>query len=317
LKESIVICELEYDDDDDEDHDIYYEDNGEQKTDFIRMMKFIIENYELNSLPLIVSQVQEAFSSSQNKKGCIVVLITFHFNRYSETAVKRYFDEGIIECLLDILKSDSTEINLKLYIFYIFSKFTKELTKLNLVNVVNCVLKQSMKIMNENPSKTRVINQTMSHIAYILEGVNPNNVNLSEKDFEKLFNIAFLNINMGDYLHCISTFLNFCYRVDKRIMDKAIINLDHSGYFLRFEKIVKSLKFDFKPWLGETIKICIREISEEFELLEDLESNDLEFFHLFITLIILFGERCEMYISKYNVVDLMITFLEMELTVIA
>jgi hypothetical protein len=306
LNESILIFEL---------NDDYFSESDEMKFDYEEIMKIVIRHHHERSLDLIISEVKKYFSSDQIMRGCLIVLNTYDFFKwYAESVVKRFFENGIIESLMKILNSEFTDLRLKLTILKIFSMLSKEIMKLNLLNELNCILKESMKILNSWTEK----DETTTHISFthyfieIISNLN-SNVDISEINFEKLFNLL-LNFGAG-FLRSLCLLIHFRKGVDQilihKVMDKAFKFFEISCDAPHFEKIIKSLKFEFKPWLGETFKLCINKMNENTDF--DDESDYSEFFTMLNTLIEIFKKDCEVYISKYKLVDLMINYLKLDI----
>jgi hypothetical protein len=83
-------------------------------------------------------------------------------------------------------------------------------------------------------------------------------------------------------------------------------------FFLTSKLIIFSQPIKSENSIAETIKICLGKFQDLFVESEDDENYDLDVFTILKTLISVFREECEIYISKYKIVPLMIQFINLE-----
>jgi hypothetical protein len=231
-------------------------------------------------------------------------------------AFEEYVKEGIVESLLHFCESD--DLDLKELSLKTIIEFTPQLKELEMFAEMTKILKEFMNFIRLAPFEL-VRSEYFCIFFTTLKLFRFTDVDFGVLDFEKLFE---LNINdSSPEIEYANVLIECQIGVDqeliKKLIDKliGILNSDQmkemSSPYLHFEEIVKFMKLDFKPWMPETIKLAVIRITDFLIWPEDYWTVDeeLKIFTLLNTFIAVFWEDCEIYISKYKIVSLMINFM--------
>jgi hypothetical protein len=300
------------------------ESMNKPEDDYSTLIRKIMKSFPKSSIDFIVTSVKESFLAEKYLDGCIILHLTNNFESESLEAVSRFVEEGIIDQLLKIFENEN--INITYILFEFFSVICIFLIELKREQVVQIVLNKFMKVIRMINYPNFSSNSMFNIIFTITKLSNFNQkVDLSQLDFRELLEFV-LNNEDSSFLLFTSSLINCNQNPDqidknliKRVVDRSIeiINSDQVGRlpnpYSHFKIFVKFLKYDFRPWMVESIKIC-------FEKLQDLlvepdesdNTHDLDVFTILKMLIALFREDCEIYISKYKIVPLMIQFVNLE-----
>jgi hypothetical protein len=231
-------------------------------------------------------------------------------------AFEEYVKEGIVESLLHFCESD--DLDLKELSLKTIIEFTAQLKELEMFAEMTKILKEFMNFIRLAPFEL-VRSEYFCIFFNTIMFFRFTDVDFGVLDFEKLFE---LNINDSSLkIEYASVLIIFQIGVDqeliKKLIDKLIriLNSDQVkkmlSPFLYFEEIVEFMKLDFKPWMPETIKLAVIGITDFLIWPENhwTVDNEWEIFTLLKTLIAVFREDCEIYVSKYKIVSLMINFM--------
>jgi hypothetical protein len=278
------------------------------------------------SLELIVSEVKKAFLSEEYQRGCVFLNHSREFVQENLlVAVQEYIKEGFINQLLNLFnevkKFNGNEMNLKNLVLEIFTTISSEMMEMGMVDEVELIFKEYMKFIRSNPISNAI--RSLNNFIYFINKVSNSKFkqkpNFSEDDFGELIEFLLKNYNRWFFLQS-SLLLENNAGVHKeltgRLIDKLIGILasveseSMMSPFFHFADIVKFMKLDFKPWMSETIKLTMVRITDVCHVPESgWIEDDLEAFLLLKSLIAVFREDCEIYISKYKIVSLMINFM--------
>jgi hypothetical protein len=285
--------------------------------DYTELIDLIVKNFPETSMELIISQTKKSFCDHQYLRGSIILRLTNHFktkNHFKEKIFERLIDEGIFEILLNSLRFEST--HLIFIILQIYSIFSCELMESNMMDELKIIVKEFMKFFRTSPIYFK--KKILYFLAIFIKKTSKGRkiLDLSEIDFNELIEFMIENVD-ASFFHFSATFIRFG-KIDSNLvkfLDKSLEILNNEGgqwkiFFNSpnsfFSEIVRHLKFNFKPWINETIKLCLKGLNE---ILEDPEECNLEVFTLLASVISTFQGECEIYISKYKIVRLMVQFL--------
>jgi hypothetical protein len=276
------------------------------------LITILVKNFHQTSVGLIIFEVKKLIKSKNESMVCNILDNSIEIQEFTAEYFKLLVDEGIIDYLLSLFELKSNELNSM--ILCIFSKSMPNFVHFEMVDVINLFLKEFSKFFKKNP-----LNQKIYLMMFGIYNLSAHKENFVSKKLE----VDFKLINVKDLLKFILNFPNptfhmfanmligfqkdFKSDILKRVIDEVLnsINMNPNNYF-HVEWIVKKLKYDFKPWLGETMKICVKRLEDLLEDdLVDFELVDFDVFHLLNTLIEYFGEECELYISKYNIIEVL------------
>jgi hypothetical protein len=280
-----------------------------ERNDFLfQLTNLIIKTYQ-SSFDLLISEVKTLISDEYELMVCNL-LYSIELQDFSLKQVKILFDEGIIDYLLSLFKIESNELNSLILI--ILSKLISQLVHFRKFDLINLFLKEFMIFFRINYDSQ----EGSEDIYSIMHGLFELASEKLKLDSKKKLKIDFHLVNVEQLLefilkypnssfHYVAFFLfifqnNFESDILKRVIDKSIetINFYPEVNCISFvEKIVIFLKNKFRPWLHETIRVCAIHLGEETKL--------EQFFGLLRTLIEIFGEDCELYLSKYKVIGLL------------
>jgi hypothetical protein len=277
-----------------------------------KLITILVKKFHQTSIGLIISEVKKLIKFKNESMVCNILDNSIEIQEFTAEYFKLLVDEGIIDYLSSLFELKSNELNAM--IMCIFSKSMPKFVHFEMVDVINLFLKEFSEFLKKNPS-----NQKIYFMMFGIYNLSSQKENLVSKKLE----VDFKLINVKDLLEFILKYPNPTFHmfanmligfqkdfesdILKRVVDEVLdsINMNPNNYFY-VEWIVKKLKYDFKPWLGETIKICVNRLENLLEDdLIDFELVDFDVFHLLNTLIEYFGEECELYISKYNIIEVL------------
>jgi hypothetical protein len=275
-----------------------------------------MNSYPEKSLELIVSEVKKAFELNNIERGSIFLNRSLRFGENLKDAVKEYQKEGILNHLFNLFKLEDI-VREKYIALQIFSSISSGLMELNMLEELKNILKEFMNFIRSNPyffecGALNLLCFTISNISN-----SKNKLDLSDIDFEELFEIL-----MGDtnryYFENAYILLTYQTGVNKELIHKvidALIEILDSHWansmkypLMYFTKIVKLMKLDFKPWMPEIIKFSVERITELLDK-PNPEVDEIEVFNLLSNMIAVFRDDCEIYISKFKFVPLLLRFL--------
>jgi hypothetical protein len=276
------------------------------------LIESLIHFYPKRSLELIISEVKEAILSKDYERGCIILKKSREFRKYSLIALEEYVKEGIIDFLFNMFAIE----DLRDITFEIFAFLAKDLKKLEMFEELKTILKEFMKSIRLSPSLV-----PMKFLGVTLIEITETKpfMELSDIDFNEIFN--FISKSDDSLLFQVSSqFLQLPIEFNRQLLDIVfdqlfvILNSDqlwNMHYpFLFFENIINSMKLEFKPWMPQTIKLVVLRINELLNVDSDINDDELRAFTILNTLITLFKEDCEIYVSKYKVVESMLIFID-------
>jgi hypothetical protein len=279
------------------------------------LITILVKNFHQTSVGLIIFEVKKLIKSKNESMVCNILNDSIEIQEFTTEYFKLLVDEGIIDYLLSLFELKSNELNTM--ILCIISKSMPNFVHFEMVDVINLFLKEFSEFFKKNPS-----NQKIYLMMFGIYNLSPQKENLVSKKLEvdsKLINVEDLLEFILKYpnptFHMFANMLigfqkDFKSDILKRVIDEVLdsINLNPNiNCYFYVKWIVEKLKYDFKPWLGKTMKICANRL-EDLLLEDDLElseSIDFDVFHLLNTLIDNFGEECELYISKYKIIEVL------------
>jgi hypothetical protein len=291
--------------------------------DILKLISKIMHYFPKYSMDYIVSTVKKFFSTESYYCSCVILHQAINYYSVSFELVSRLSEEGIIDQLLKIFEmGDFLSTNL---IFEFFSVICICLAELKREDVIKIVLNENLKYirMNDRNIYTKSIYSLISTIVRLFD--DNQNVDLSPIDFEELFELILQNEDSfflyysGILIETHQNLKQMDKNLIKRVVNRSIEILksnqvsEMKNPYSSFETFVKFLKYDFRPWMVESIKICVVKLQDLLSEPEETdEIDEMEVFTILKTLIALFREDCEIYISKYKIVPMMIQFLNLE-----
>jgi hypothetical protein len=280
-----------------------------------KLIRSIVEHYPKTSHEWMISQAKNNLKSMKYLEFCKILSHFLHFQIEVEE-FQNYIDQGIFQSLLDLFKLNTLELNIE--ILKIASNVSNLLKELGMIDVLNLIFCEFMKIVrNSNSNATySVINSfllTLKRTSHLVP------LNLEEINFTEWFEFILSNQN-DSFLNYASRLLQFQRNVDQKLIDqvisKSFVILNSgtdSDSFSHFEEIMMFMKYEFRPWLTEMFKAIVKKLGKINK--NSISKNGVKLFSLLRTLIELFNEECEIYISRYKIIDLLIPLMKINISV--
>jgi hypothetical protein len=281
-----------------------------------KLIRSIVEHYPKTSHEWMISQAKNNLKSMKYFEFCKILSHSLHFQIEVEE-FQNYVDQGIFQSLLGLFKLNALELNI--LVLEIASNVSNLLKEMGMIDVLNLIFCEFMKIVrNSNSNATySVINSFLLTLKRTSQGVP---LNLEEINFTEWFEFILSNQN-NSFLNYASRLLQFQRNVDQKLIDqvisKSFVILNSgtdSDSFSHFEEIMMFMKYEFRPWLTEMFKAIVKKLGKINK--NSISKNDVKLFSLLRILIGFFKEECEIYISRYRIIDLLILFLKISIPVI-
>jgi hypothetical protein len=268
-------------------------------TFFVDILEIIYEKYPKSTKKLIISEVTKAFEKENFLSGCIIINAY-----YFKDLLEEYVENGTIDFLFQLLELESVQLNYNIFNFFVDAadellSFKGEF-KFFLANLIKfiqkCPKKFTMEFIEMLTRIMRDINPSDEFfdfdeldIEFILEAILEN----EDNSFFSNSSILIRNQKQLDLSECIV-----------RVIDKFLEKLNSfsnispfsDDIFSDLNHIISTMKYNFRAWIHKTFKQCVVQLRKEFKY------HCLE---IMKNLIVIFGEECEVYISKYKVIDLL------------
>jgi hypothetical protein len=262
---------------------------------------------------LIVQKIKECIISKQELHACIYLnsFIQMHLD-LSKKAFISYTKNGFVDYLLKMIKLDAFFD----FLFQISCCICRCFQELEMKNEMNLVLKHLIESLEEEDSDQEYskINEVLETLGQISE-LDQHVIDIDFKYFLELivekhenyiFEYAsFLVSNRNVHEECLDLIpIAFEKMFETLSTDDEIEKITYP--FLYLADILEMIQFDFHPWISKAIKSCVNRIMNCTS--EEIDSV----FKFLLRLIELFGDECEIYISKYKVVPLTIQIINFD-----
>jgi hypothetical protein len=266
----------------------------------------IMENFREQTLDLIISELKLSFKKENYFRSCLILLMFSDQEIIQNLDIQRFIDEGILEFLLNLYESEIFPF--KYLIFQFLSRIKETLMSLVKVDELKIILRASVKYSKSHPACLMLIIE-------IIEFISNENEHFHDIDFTHLFELNLENYDPF-FFHNASVLIQNQQGVDPNFIKKTIeksLNLLSSNHEVDFrykneiEKILIFMKNEYKPFMSETIKICAIRLNE---CLNEPEKQMPHYLAVLKYLVQYFRDECELYISKYKLVDLVIQIMK-------
>jgi hypothetical protein len=248
-----------------------------------------------------VKEVKKYILSKQELNGCIILnfSLTRGGSKFSKEEFISHTEKGIVDYLVKMLKLDP-HYGLLLEFSSLMCVSFSELGMKDEMNLILNEIIESLLVEVDYEEKN------LSIFLISLTQISKSNLGV-DVDFKNLLDFIFTN-HVHYLYHYASILVNY-QRYDQELinnlMEKLFViiptNINQNSEMVDpdsfLAEIVRLLKYDFKPWLKDTFKLCIS--YPNFFV-------PYKMFNVLNSLVEIFGEECEIYISKYNVVPLAI-----------
>jgi hypothetical protein len=257
---------------------------------------------------LIVQKIKKCIISKQELHACVYLnsFIQMHLD-FSKKEFISYTKNGFVDYLLKMITLDAFFD----FLFQISCCICRFFQELEMKNEMNLVLKHLIESLKEEDSVHQE-NSKINEVLETLDQISELDQHVIDIDF-KIF-LELILEKHENYIFEYASFLVSNRNVHEECLDLIpiafekmfeILSTDDeiemiSNPFLYLEDILEMIQFDFLPWISKAIKSCANRIMNSTS--EEIDSV----FKFLIRLIELFGDECEIYISKYKVVPLTI-----------
>jgi uncharacterized Tic20 family protein len=252
-------------------------------------------------------KVMDCLISKKELTGCIILNCFLNQQNLHSHLLREEFisntEKGIIDYLLKMMKLVSNQNQL----FPICCIIFKDLLSLGREDEMNLVLNEIIESLKNEDSN---LNSDDSNILTFMNTLNliteiDSEIRLDLKHF-----LEFIINRHENYLFHFASVLVFynSFNDDLPILIEKLMEIissdkveDMNEPFSFFENIVRMIKKDFSPWVSKAFKSSVTYLNNH-----SISYSMMSVISFLNALVETFGEECEIYITKYNLIPLII-----------